>query len=261
MTSGHQGATHSPVLSNNGLLAAWTQLDLDGYESDRAQIVVYDLAKDIRYTLTHHWDRSADSIVFSKDDTALYFTAADDAHVKLFKLDLPPTPDQSSTIPRFPSEYDSRPLALTHESAASAPQPLLSGDILFTQSSFTGPNELFVFGRAGGITRVTNFSVKPLTGKDLDKGESVWFEGAEGRKVQSWVLKPKGFKEGKKKSVPVVLLIHGGPQGAWEDAWSTRWNPNGERTRLLLRHRSEIDMFSPSHKFSLCSARVLHYRY
>lgn len=26
----------------------------------------------------------------------------------------------------------------------------------------------------------------------------------------------------------IVMLIHGGPQGAWEDQWSTRWNPNGK---------------------------------
>ena len=23
----------------------------------------------------------------------------------------------------------------------------------------------------------------------------------------------------------MAFLIHGGPQGAWEDGWSTRWNP------------------------------------
>ena len=28
------------------------------------------------------------------------------------------------------------------------------------------------------------------------------------------------------KKYPVVFLIHGGPQGAWEDAWSSRWNPS-----------------------------------
>ncbi|KAG9094444.1 hypothetical protein FRC07_011302, partial [Ceratobasidium sp. 392] len=43
-----------------------------------------------------------------------------------------------------------------------------------------------------------------------------------------WIVRPPGadaesVKEGKKW--PAVLLIHGGPQGAWEDSWSTRWNP------------------------------------
>jgi dipeptidyl aminopeptidase/acylaminoacyl peptidase len=41
--------------------------------------------------------------------------------------------------------------------------------------------------------------------------------------VQYWLLKPPGFDPARK--YPVVFLIHGGPQGAWEDAWSYRWNP------------------------------------
>ena len=42
-------------------------------------------------------------------------------------------------------------------------------------------------------------------------------------KMQMWILKPPGFDP--KKKWPVVYLIHGGPQGAWEDGWSFRWNP------------------------------------
>ena len=45
-----------------------------------------------------------------------------------------------------------------------------------------------------------------------------------GTKVQYWLIKPPNFDASKK--YPVVFLIHGGPQGAWEDAWSTRWNPS-----------------------------------
>ena len=63
-------------------------------------------------------------------------------------------------------------------------------------------------------------------GKTLSPGEDFYFDGAEHR-IHGWVVKPPGFKEGEKKKWPVVLLIHGGPQGAWEDQWSTRWNPQG----------------------------------
>lgn len=82
LTSGKQGATHSPVLSHDGTKAAWTELDEDGYESDRyfynkedkitlndnctrAKIVIYDLTKDVRYTLTQKWDRSPDALAVS----------------------------------------------------------------------------------------------------------------------------------------------------------------------------------------------------
>jgi len=45
---------------------------------------------------------------------------------------------------------------------------------------------------------------------------------AAGGPVQYWLVKPPNFDPAKK--YPVVFLIHGGPQGAWQDAWSTRWN-------------------------------------
>ena len=59
LTSGKQGATHAPVFNVQGDKVAWVELDLDGYDPDRGKVVIYDLAKDIRYTLTQHWDRSA----------------------------------------------------------------------------------------------------------------------------------------------------------------------------------------------------------
>ncbi|CRK40789.1 hypothetical protein BN1708_016832, partial [Verticillium longisporum] len=53
--------------------------------------------------------------------------------------------------------------------------------------------------------------------------ENFWFKGAEGYDVQALVVKPSDFDE--KKKYPLAFLIHGGPQGAWNDNWSTRWNP------------------------------------
>ena len=41
--------------------------------------------------------------------------------------------------------------------------------------------------------------------------------------MQMWILKPPGFDSSKKW--PLAFLVHGGPQGAWEDGWSYRWNP------------------------------------
>ncbi len=53
--------------------------------------------------------------------------------------------------------------------------------------------------------------------------ESYWFTGALKDKVQGFVVKPPNFDPSKK--YPVKYLIHGGPQGAWGDDWSYRWNP------------------------------------
>ncbi|KAH8113489.1 alpha/beta-hydrolase [Phellopilus nigrolimitatus] len=230
LTSGKQGATHSPVLSHDGKKVAWTELDKDGYESDRAKIVVYDLAKGVRYTLTQDWDRSPAELAFVSDDTALVFTAGDHAHVKLWTLALPPTPGASAMHPVFPAGYDAAPTPLTDAHAVSAPQPLPRGRVLFAQSSFAAPNDVFLLRGLGSAQRevkqITNFTAPRLRGKELADGESFWFEGAQGRQVQGWALKPHGWKAGAKKAFPVVLTIHGGPQGVCEDGWSSRWNHN-----------------------------------
>ena len=60
-----------------------------------------------------------------------------------------------------------------------------------------------------------NIAMSPL--------ESFWFTGAHNDKVEGFLVKPPNFDASKK--YPVKFLIHGGPQGAWGDDWSFRWNP------------------------------------
>jgi len=50
-----------------------------------------------------------------------------------------------------------------------------------------------------------------------------WDGAAKGTSIHAWVIKPSFFNS--KEKYPLAYLIHGGPQGAWEDGWSTRWNP------------------------------------
>ncbi|KAE9383182.1 alpha/beta-hydrolase [Gymnopus androsaceus JB14] len=258
-----KGQTHSPILNENADKAAWLELDKDGYESDRAKIVIYDLKKDVRFTLTQKWDRSPDSLAFSKEGDFIYFTAGDHAKVKVFVLLIPATPQKSTTDPDLSQKYLT-PVPIVEDGASSGLQTLYNGRVLISRSSFTSPNDVFLVrglddlqtqigqteGAAkstGKVEQITNLT--DLKEKKLSKGEEFWFKGAEDIDVQGWIFKPKGWKEGEKKAHPVVLLIHGmasfffrlrcfnvcalmkniaigGPQSAWKDQWSTRWNPN-----------------------------------
>ncbi|KAJ7695678.1 Alpha/Beta hydrolase protein [Mycena rosella] len=242
LTSGEQGATHSPVLNREATKAAWLELAEDGYEADKANIVVYDLLKDVRYTLGEKWDRSPDSLAFSLDGTLLYLTAGDHAKVKVFVLPIPPTPEKNTLHPTLPPKFET-PVPLVQSGAASGIQTLSNGRLLFSRSSFTSPNDVYVIHGLstfeseihasevtlefkGKIEQLTHFTADALESKGLDAGEEFWFKGALDKDVQGWILKPKGWKTSDQKKWPVVLLIHGGPQSAWEDQWSTRWNPN-----------------------------------
>ena len=48
-----------------------------------------------------------------------------------------------------------------------------------------------------------------------------------GDAVHAWVLTPPGVSTDIPPStpLPVVMLVHGGPQGAWGDSWHYRWHP------------------------------------
>jgi len=60
-------------------------------------------------------------------------------------------------------------------------------------------------------------------GLSQDQVDEFWYAGAEDYNVHAWVLKPSNFDKNEK--YPLAYLIHGGPQGAWNEGWSTRWNP------------------------------------
>jgi len=125
-------------------------------------------------------------------------------------------------------KFKDKPVELTHSHAASNVQSLPNGRLLYTQSSFTSPDEVFIIrglDSKDGLDlthqQVTHFGAEGLKGKNLDEGDSFWFTGAEGKQVQGWAFKPIGWKDDAKKEFPVVLVIHGGPQGAWTDQWSS----------------------------------------
>ena len=90
--------------------------------------------------------------------------------------------------------------------------------LAYLASRFDLPPEVFVDRRCVSQTNDT-LRHQFLWGEV----ESVTVKGADGDPMQMWILTPPGFDPGKKW--PVGYLVHGGPQGAWQDSWSFRWNP------------------------------------
>ncbi|KAH8825240.1 Alpha/Beta hydrolase protein [Flagelloscypha sp. PMI_526] len=257
LTSGEQGATSSPVISPRQDKVAWLEMNEDGYEADKNNILIYDLTKNIRYTLAQEWDRSPSSLDFDKQGYILFGSVGDEARVKVFAIPVPPTPLTPSDV--LPAKYHA-PIALTSDGAVSGVLAMYTGRLVFTRNSLTSPNDVFVlYGlphlvdyinalpedkpmdftlssviqsvqtKPGvedlSLVQITSFTDTQRKGKTMNAGEDFWFKGAEGKKIQGFIVKPPGFVEGETKKWPAVLLIHGGPQSAWEDQWSTRWNP------------------------------------
>ncbi len=112
----------------------------------------------------------------------------------MFALPVPPTPSSSTTHPKLDSKY-SIPVALTHSKAASGLQTLPGDKILFSQSSFTSPNDVYIIrnlkaaekaildgsenvARVATVEKLTDFSGADLKDKGLSEGERILVQGS-----------------------------------------------------------------------------------
>lgn len=220
-----EGASTGPVFSPNGVGVAFLQMKKNGYESDRNRLVyVLDVRQpSISIELLKSndgkglWNRSPTALTWSQDGKSLYLQAADEGKGLLFHLNLPTSSIDIVELPR----------PLTNSGYISDVRPLSeNSSLLFVSGSNLVDNSYYTI-----IDPSKPFEAKQISSNSKDGASfglsknqvsDIWYQSGN-YKVHAWVVKPSNFTEGKK--YPLAFLIHGGPQGAWEDQWSTRWNP------------------------------------
>ncbi|KAK9712495.1 Dipeptidyl-peptidase 5 [Basidiobolus ranarum] len=208
LTKKNLAAASSPSYSPDGKTLGWLQMEKRGYESDRKRIILQDRkTKKIRY-LNKNWDRTPNSIVWSPDSKSLFLPTEEFGRVKVFAADT-----KSGHIKTIVNEH-----------STSSVRILNKDTLLLTQSAMNHPSEFFTVKTDGSkLKQKTQLHKAKIGDIYLPDPEEFWFKGAEGDKVHGWLLKPFGFDA--KKKYPVAFFVHGGPQGAWRDSWSSRWNP------------------------------------
>jgi dipeptidyl aminopeptidase/acylaminoacyl peptidase len=221
ITASNPAADQNPVYTPNGRFIAYASQKRAGFESDRWRLMLYNRADKSTRELLPTWDRNADAYVFTPDMSALYVNTTDAGREKLYRWVLEQgTAGASLVKPRGPElvvgehnnagftlSADGRTLAWSRD-AAEQPAEVFAGTV--------APN-----GRvdAHQVTHENDSLVARLA---LNPVEDYWFKGAGGDSVQGFIVKPPQWQAGRK--YPTVLLIHGGPQGAWLDQWHSRWN-------------------------------------
>ena len=95
-----------------------------------------------------------------------------------------------------------------------------SGKLVITASSHGHPNELFA-GSLGSneIKRLTKTNPN-MNEIDLAKQEMISWLGPDGLEIEGVLTYPLKYRKGKR--YPLVLQIHGGPEGTSLDGWNTR---------------------------------------
>jgi dipeptidyl aminopeptidase/acylaminoacyl peptidase len=204
LTPGNKATDTIPAASPDGKWLAWAAMARPGYEADRQVLMLQDLKTDKVTALTEKWDRSVASIAWAKDSKSILAVAQDGLEHPLFRVDL------KGKVTR-----------LTERGNIAEFVPLDKGAVLYAINSITGPNDLVLMDAKGITRRLTNVNADVLGAVDPLNYQQFDFTGANGDRVQGQIVKPMNAT-GK---LPVLLLVHGGPQGSFNNSWSYRWNP------------------------------------
>ncbi|KAK3337430.1 Alpha/Beta hydrolase protein [Cercophora scortea] len=224
VTPGLEGYTNSPTFSNSGRKVAFTRMRSNQYESDKTRLLLLpdigDLTKVQEFYATEDgegaWDMRPDSIIWSADDSELFTTAEKFGRTLLWKL--PASPADAKDLPSQVETADGSVVDL-HLLGGKSPRLFVSTSSLVDNSCYS------VVNLSEGTNDVVSSNSKQGKTFGLSKSSTggFTFKGAGDYDVHALVMRPSNFDENKK--YPLCFLIHGGPQGAWLDSWSTRWNP------------------------------------
>jgi dipeptidyl aminopeptidase/acylaminoacyl peptidase len=226
------GGDFNPAYSPDGKYLAWRLQERAGYESDKFRLVLYDRAAKTIKDLLPKFENWVDEFAWVPDSKTIYFTSADEGEEPIFEATLNGT---NQTLYRDGGFSDLHLLPNSQTVIAIVVTVKTPGELVtVSKTSLTLAREVTPIssvpdlkvgpGPIKGVDEepLTHLNDALLAQLDLPKMDSFWFTAADKTKLQGFLIRPPGFDPTKK--YPTKLLIHGGPQGAWGDAWSYRWN-------------------------------------
>jgi dipeptidyl aminopeptidase/acylaminoacyl peptidase len=177
--------------------------------------MAYDRSTHSSRRLAPSWDRNADSYAFSPAGDAIYIQTVDASREKFYRLSR--TGSAWNTTPQLiVGTMNNAALSISHDGKI----------IAWVRDAVDHPAEVYAatVGATGvtGIRQLTHENDRLISQLKLSPAEDFWFKASSGDSVQGMIIRPPNWEAGKK--FPVLLLIHGGPQGAFLDQWHGRWN-------------------------------------
>lgn len=211
ITAANHGYDGSPQYSPDGHFIAYRSQITPGFEADRFRLMLYNRGTGKAQSISESLDSPVDEFTFAPDGKTIYLCAEEQGRSPVYTVSVSGGPVRK---------------LLTEGGFHSDVHVTADGKTLvFSRSSMTKPSEIYSTDAAGDsrTTALTKTNDELIAPFKLRQAEDVTWIGALGKKVSGWIIQPPDFKLSKK--YPLMVLIHGGPQGAWNDNWGYRWNP------------------------------------
>ena len=232
ITADNPASDTSPLYSPDGRYIAYRAQQRPGYESDRFRLMLYDRKAGEKKNLTEGFEQWVGSFAWSPDSRTIYFSSEHKGHSLIYAVGTEHRNDGSYPIRTLVYGFD--------DDVAVAPD---GKRLIYSRISIKFPTEIYAADASGegcpsrtgdvdtgkescSLTkdwRLTHVNDASLSQVEMQPLENFTFKGAHEDEVEGFLVKPPNFDASKK--YPMKFLVHGGPQGAWGDDWSYRWNP------------------------------------
>ena len=149
-------------------------------------------------------DRAVSSVAWAADGQSLSFLLQDDRTQNLARVPAEGSKTGPSTIS-------------TGRRSVRSPSPGKDGNFAVLATTPTEPVEVYALEN-GALRRLTNHNAALLTELQLATTEDFQSKSKDGTEVHGLLVKPASYRAGTK--YPTLLIIHGGPNGQDEHAFS-----------------------------------------
>jgi dipeptidyl aminopeptidase/acylaminoacyl peptidase len=209
ITVSNRGYDVGPIYTRDGRNIIYRSQATAGFEADRWRLMSYNRATGASTEIAKKFDLQVEEIALSPDGNYAYFIAGERGRLPIFRVPL----------------GGAEPQKMVPNVSASGLQITPDGkSLVFVHSTMAIPAEIY---RAdideGASTPLTSANNNMMAPFGLRKAEEVEWTGALGKKIHGFIVKPPNFDPNRK--YPLAVIIHGGPQSAFNDSWGYRWNP------------------------------------
>jgi dipeptidyl aminopeptidase/acylaminoacyl peptidase len=208
LTQALEGAEQHPTPSPDGRMIAFLSQERPRFEADRLRLMTLDLSSGEMRDVTSRFDRGVSEFVWFPNSREILFTAQDRHRNAVYKTGL------SGRVEPLLSWGNTSQISFAGD----------SGTLVFVNDAIDRPGQIHVWSlRSRGEPRqLTDLNAEILAQVTMHPAEEISWIGADGRTVHGMLVRPPQFRRGTR--YPLLVMIHGGPQGAWLDNFHSRWN-------------------------------------
>lgn len=212
-TEGRMGYDTQPLFTEDGRRIAWLSMSRDGYEADKNDVVMMDVATKKVINLTSKWDGTAESFIWSNTGDRVYFNAPFEGTVQLFDAEVPRSDRDKVVVNNLTKgKYDINGVI-----------GQAGGEIIVSRCDMNHASELFaVKPKYGDMRQLTHENDQVYQKIEMSKTELKSIQTPDGATLRTWIIYPPDFDP--KKKYPTLLYCQGGPQSPLSQFYSVRWN-------------------------------------